>query len=153
MYLGTTTTMTTGERKVRVKDSCIISLKGTTVAAPISECCGIMMNGLRYKDSSSGSGVTVKYPTNCAVRMSVDANTSALLATGGGDNSGVDPKLLDSLYEPKPDKRLTRVITVIGYIFTVSMVAILLSLYYLVRGTGFLLLVFCISKLNVGTET
>ncbi len=83
------------------------------------------MNGLRYKES----GVNVKYPSNCAVRMSVDANTSALLACGG---DAVDPALLDSIYEPKPDKRLMRVVTVIGYIFTVSMIAILLSLYYLV---------------------
>eukprot|EP00094_Tigriopus_californicus_P001755 TCALIF_01697-PA protein Name:"Protein of unknown function" AED:0.05 eAED:0.05 QI:46/1/0.5/1/1/1/2/218/221 len=37
----------------------------------------------------------------------------------------------EKLYAAKPNKKVARVITVIGYIFCVSMIAILLSLYYL----------------------
>lgn len=36
----------------------------------------------------------------------------------------------DRLYESKEKKKLIRVLTVIGYIFTVSLAAIMLSLYY-----------------------
>ncbi len=78
------------------------------------------MNCLRHKEG-----------VNCAARMSGDANVPAMLARGGDD--AADPGMLDGLCESKTDKRLMRVVTVIGYIFTVSMVAILLSLYYLVR--------------------
>ncbi len=83
-----------------------------------------MMNGMR----STGSG-EVKYPANCAARISVDTNAAASLAAADGT---VDTTILDRMYEPKPNKKVMRVVTVIGYIFTVSMVAILLSLYYLV---------------------
>lgn len=38
---------------------------------------------------------------------------------------------LDKLYEPKENKKLFKVVTVVAYVFSVSMVAILLSLYYL----------------------
>ncbi len=80
---------------------------------------------------AGGSGLVVggdvKYPANCAARISVETNSAAACADGS-----IDPGILDKLYEPKPNKKFMRVITVIGYIFTVSMVAILLSLYYLV---------------------
>lgn len=37
----------------------------------------------------------------------------------------------DKMYEPKQNKKLVRVLTVIVYIFSVSLAAIILSLYYL----------------------
>ncbi len=67
----------------------------------------------------------MKYPANAAARFSVETNAAVSVACADG--------AMDKLYEPKPNKKLFRVATVIGYIFTVSMVAILLSLYYLVR--------------------
>ncbi len=89
-----------------------------------------MINGSSGSGGSSGGGGggDVRYPANCAARISVDTNSAA--AVSGGE---LDASILDKLYEPKPNKKIMRVITVIGYIFTVSMVAILLSLYYLVR--------------------
>jgi hypothetical protein len=36
----------------------------------------------------------------------------------------------DKMYEPKQTKKLVRVLTVIAYIFSVSLVAIMLSIYY-----------------------
>ncbi len=94
-----------------------------------------MLNGGGGGSSSGGSsggggGGDVKYPANCAARISVETNSAAAAAAADGT---LDASILDRLYEPKPNKKIMRVITVIGYIFTVSMVAILLSLYYLVR--------------------
>ena len=110
-----------------------------------------MLNGLRGSGGGNGGGMAssssssgggggvggvggtsneVKYPSNCATRISLENNAAASVAAADG---AIDPAVLDKLYEPKPDKKVMRVITVIGYIFTVSMVAILLSLYYLVR--------------------
>ena len=39
--------------------------------------------------------------------------------------------LIEKLYEPKANKKLIRVLTVIAYCICVSLIAILLSLYYL----------------------
>ena len=64
-----------------------------------------VMNGIR------GTTNEVKYPVNCAARLS-----SA--ASGGGSLSETD---LDALYEPKPDKKVVRVVTVIAYMFSVSL--------------------------------
>lgn len=36
----------------------------------------------------------------------------------------------DKMYEPKQNKKLVRVLTVIVYVFSVSLAAIILSLYY-----------------------
>jgi len=63
------------------------------------------MNGLR-----GSNGCDVKYPASAHIQAD-DEN--------------------DKLYEAKPDKKIYRVITVIGYIFAVSLGAILLSLYYI----------------------
>ncbi|KAF6216871.1 hypothetical protein GE061_001221 [Apolygus lucorum] len=38
----------------------------------------------------------------------------------------------DKMYEPKQNKKLIRVLTVIVYVFSVSLAAIILSLYYMV---------------------
>ncbi len=97
----------------------------------------MMHNGGSGSSSGSGGGGGghVKYPANCAARISVETNSAVAAAVGSGD---IDASVLDRLYEPKPNKKIMRVITVIGYIFTVSMVAILLSLYYLVRTVGIL---------------
>ncbi len=67
----------------------------------------------------------VKYPPNCTTRI------------GNGDladnksEAEAKAKLLDKLYEPKQNKKMFRIMTVIVYMFCVSMIAILLSLYYL----------------------
>jgi len=45
--------------------------------------------------------------------------------------SAHDLNLIEKLYEPKANKKLIRVLTVIAYCICVSLIAILLSLYYL----------------------
>lgn len=42
----------------------------------------------------------------------------------------------DRLYEPKHKKKLVRVLTVIAYVFFVSLAAIMLSLYYILLWNG-----------------
>lgn len=42
----------------------------------------------------------------------------------------------DRLYEPKHKKKLVRVLTVIAYVFCVSLAAIMLSLYYVFLWNG-----------------
>lgn len=42
----------------------------------------------------------------------------------------------DRLYEPKHQKKLVRVLTVVAYIFFVSLAAIMLSLYYVFIWNG-----------------
>jgi len=74
------------------------------------------MNGIR------GNSNEVKYPVGCASRVKQPA------FSGSGSMSEAD---LDDLYEPKPDKKVVRVVTVIAYMFSVSLGAIVLSLYYL----------------------
>ena len=64
-----------------------------------------VVNGIR------GNTNEVKYPVNCAARL----NTHG---TGAGSLSETE---LDALYEPKPDKKAVRVVTVIGYMFSVSL--------------------------------
>ena len=65
-----------------------------------------VMNGIR------GNSNEVKYPVNCASRVKTPA------FTGSGSMSEAE---LDDLYEPKPDKKVVRVVTVIAYMFSVSL--------------------------------
>ena len=66
-----------------------------------------MMNGIR-----GNSGNEVKYPVNCAARVSS--------AAYGAGSMGMSSPDLDDLYEPRPNKRFFRVVTVIGYMFSIS---------------------------------
>ena len=68
------------------------------------------MNGLSAATNSSD----VKYPPNVA-------NSRGLSAA---------EMEVDKLYEPKQNKKIVRIFTVILYMFSVSLGAILLSLYY-----------------------
>ncbi|KRT82955.1 hypothetical protein AMK59_3426, partial [Oryctes borbonicus] len=43
----------------------------------------------------------------------------------------------DRLYEPKHKKKLVRVLTVVAYVFFVSLAAIMLSLYYVFLWKGY----------------
>merc|ERR1739844_425165 len=72
------------------------------------------MNGTNGKNGGTSSDVN--YPANCAMRLS---------STPGSDGDENDP------YEPKQNKKIVRIMTVLVYVFTVSFGAILLSLYYL----------------------
>jgi len=96
------------------------------------------MNGLR------GHGLVnqvneVKYPANCATRIggNVGSGGEVMISSAStgippeGLISAHDLNLIEKLYEPKANKKLLRVLTVIGYCFCVSLIAILLSLYYL----------------------
>ena len=65
-----------------------------------------VMNGIR------GNTNEVKYPVNCAARIMQPA------LAGAGSLSEAE---LDELYEPKPDKKVVRVVTVIAYMFSVSL--------------------------------
>jgi len=69
-----------------------------------------MMNGL----SATNNCNDVKYPPNVA-------NSRGLSAA---------ELEVDKLYEPKQNKKIVRIFTVILYMFSVSLGAILLSLYY-----------------------
>jgi len=69
-----------------------------------------MMNGL----SAATNASDVKYPPNVA-------NSRGLSAA---------EMEVDKLYEPKQNKKIVRIFTVILYMFSVSLGAILLSLYY-----------------------
>ncbi len=95
------------------------------------------MNGLR---NHGNTATEIKYPPNCTTRVGGgDGPTTAVSAAplAGGvaavpdGMTAHDLNLLDKLYEPKANKKLFRVVTVIAYCFCVSLIAILLSLYYL----------------------
>lgn len=83
-------------------------------------------NGHVNANAQTCPGSEVKYPPNCATRLSLETN----LVNANTDNQSLE-NVLEKLYEAKPNKKLFRIMTVIIYIFCVSMVAILLSLYYL----------------------
>lgn len=72
-------------------------------------------NGNAKNGASSNTANDVKYPANCAMRLG---------SSPGGDED-------NDLYEPKQNKKIWRILTVLVYVFTVSFGAILLSLYYL----------------------
>ena len=57
----------------------------------------------------------IKYPANCATRLSVEANAATLLRANDDINNS---NLEKQLYEAKPDKKIVRIITVIAYIFS-----------------------------------
>jgi len=69
------------------------------------------MNGTKNGSNNSND---VKYPANCAMRLG---------SSPDGDDTDI--------YEPKQNKKIWRILTVLVYVFTVSFGAILLSLYYL----------------------
>lgn len=85
------------------------------------------MNGLRSHGNSANE---IKY-SNCTSRVAQDAAITAAGVNGKEGMSAHELSLIDKLYEPKANKKLFRVITVIAYCFSVSLIAILLSLYYL----------------------
>ena len=66
-----------------------------------------VMNGIRGNSSNE-----VKYPLNSVSRAMQPA------LSGAGSMSEAE---LDDLYEPKPDKKVVRVVTVIAYMFSVSL--------------------------------
>ena len=65
------------------------------------------MNGIR------GNSSEVKYPIGSSATR---VKTPAFI----GSNSMSEAEL-DDLYEPKPDKKVVRVVTVIGYMISVSL--------------------------------
>ena len=77
-----------------------------------------VMNGIR------GHSNEVKYPANCV-------NRAMQPALGGGPE--MTEAELDDLYEPKPDKKVVRVVTVIAYMFSVSLGEYITSNAYLVH--------------------
>lgn len=76
---------------------------------------------MSYK-SSNGIKLTMEQWKNASV-----LDTSIKLA-------GEEAK--DRLYEPKHKKKLVRVLTVVAYVFFVSLAAIMLSLYYVFLWNG-----------------
>ena len=67
-----------------------------------------VMNGIR------GNSNEVKYPVGTSASRAQATNPFS----GSGSMSEAD---LDDLYEPKPDKKVVRVVTVIAYMFSVSL--------------------------------
>merc|ERR1719270_2065656 len=71
----------------------------------------LMMNGVGTNGTAGQGSSDVKYPPNVGRGLSADIE-------------------VDKLYEPKQNKKIVRIFTVILYMFSVSLGAILLSLYY-----------------------
>jgi hypothetical protein len=65
--------------------------------------------------STTGSGGSIKQHTNSSL-------------PNGIKFAGEESK--DKMYEPKHTKKLVRVLTVVAYVFSVSIAAIMLSVYY-----------------------
>ena len=61
-------------------------------------------NGNAKNGASSNTANDVKYPANCAMRLG---------SSPGGDED-------NDLYEPKQNKKIWRILTVLVYVFTVS---------------------------------
>ena len=72
------------------------------VEATILQPKNTKMNGTNGKNGTSSE---VKYPANCAMRLS---------STPGSEGDDNDP------YEPKQNKKIFRILTVLIYVFTVS---------------------------------
>lgn len=75
---------------------------------------------MSYKSSLSNSGSCRQN----SVHEKLHSTPSEEKIKFAGDESK------DRLYEPKQNKKMVRVVTVIIYIFSVSLAAIMLSLYY-----------------------
>lgn len=75
--------------------------------------------------------VTIKNGINSTEPQWIKANT---LVDTTVKLAGEEAK--DRLYEPKHKKKLVRVLTVIAYVFCVSLAAIMLSLYYVFLWNG-----------------
>lgn len=74
--------------------------------------------------------------TKIAMNNSIKLNTGdeQWVKTAGVKLAGEESK--DRLYEPKHKKKLVRVLTVVAYVFFVSLAAIMLSLYYVFLWNG-----------------
>lgn len=77
---------------------------------------------MSYKSNTNGLKVSMEQWKNASIM-----DTSVKLA-------GEEAK--DRLYEPKHKKKLVRVLTVVAYMFFVSLAAIMLSLYYVFLWNG-----------------
>lgn len=77
---------------------------------------------MSHKSTTNGITVTMEQWKNTSIM-----DTTVKLA-------GEEAK--DRLYEPKHKKKLVRVLTVVAYVFFVSLAAIMLSLYYVFLWNG-----------------
>lgn len=73
-----------------------------------------------------------------ALQNSIKSNceTQWMKASIDGNVKFAGEEAKDRLYEPKHKKKLVRVLTVVAYIFFVSLAAIMLSLYYVFLWNG-----------------
>ena len=104
----------------------------------IRACFALYMLWDFEKESIYSSDVVLRFTEafNSETAMSGRSKTSSIIVTtgaGGGVPNGIkfageDSK--DKMYEPKHTKKLVRVLTVVAYIFSVSLAAIMLSVYY-----------------------
>lgn len=86
------------------------------------ESVAFFFNKMSYKSNTNGIKVTMEQWKNASIM-----DTSVKFA-------GEEAK--DRLYEPKHKKKLVRVLTVVAYVFFVSLAAIMLSLYYVFLWKG-----------------
>lgn len=77
---------------------------------------------MSYKSTTNGIKVTMEQWKNASI---MDSSVKF---------AGEEAK--DRLYEPKHKKKLVRVLTVVAYVFFVSLAAIMLSLYYVFLWNG-----------------
>lgn len=94
-----------------------MALKG-----PISRFIGGFFVKMSYKSTTNGIKVTMEQWKNASI---MDSSVKF---------AGEEAK--DRLYEPKHKKKLVRVLTVVAYVFFVSLAAIMLSLYYVFLWNG-----------------
>ena len=94
-------------------------------------------NGNAKNGASSNTANDVKYPANCAMRLG---------SSPGGDED-------NDLYEPKQNKKIWRILTVLVYVFTVSFgkYKIWSNTYYTIRiltlGLQFFLMILSMNPL------
>ncbi|XP_069673097.1 uncharacterized protein [Periplaneta americana] len=88
---------------------------------------------LRFTEAFNYENIMSGRSMNSSIIVTTGTGGSVRQHTGSGLPNGVkfageDSK--DKMYEPKHTKKLIRVLTVVAYIFSVSLAAIMLSVYY-----------------------
>lgn len=63
--------------------------------------------------------------------MSARSQTQSVTGSVRGSVKLAGEEAKDRMYEPKHKKKVVRVLTVIAYVFSVSLAAIMLSMYYI----------------------
>ncbi|KAB0804515.1 hypothetical protein PPYR_01485 [Photinus pyralis] len=80
--------------------------------------------------------MSYKLPLNNSFKINCEGTHWGKSASTDGNVKLAGEEAKDRLYEPKHKKKVVRVLTVVAYIFFVSLAAIMLSLYYVFIWNG-----------------